>query len=126
MTRFYPTITAVSGFLVVALGAFGAHILAPQFSPRMMDIWEKAVNYQMFQTAALGFTVVLTLQSSSRWLLYSLRLFSTGTLLFSGSLYLMAITGVNKLGMVTPFGGTALLLGWIMLAIHSLRFFKDR
>ena len=119
MSRFYLIVAAVSGFLTVALGAFGAHILASQLSPRMMGIWEKAVNYQMFQTAAIAVAAVLALHTSSRWLQYTLRLFTAGTLLFSGSLYCLALTGVTTLGIITPFGGTALLLGWVMFAIHA-------
>ena len=120
MTRFYLSVTAIFGFLTVALGAFGAHILASHLSPKMMEIWENAVNYQMFQTAAIGLTAVLALYSPSKWLQYAARLFTAGTLLFSGSLYLLAVTGIGKLGMVTPFGGVSLLAGWIMLLFHAL------
>ena len=120
MPRFYLTVTAVYGFLTVALGAFGAHILSTHLSSRMMDVWEKAVNYQMFQTIAIGLTAALALHSPTKWLVYAARLFTAGTLLFSGSLYLLAVTDIGKLGMVTPFGGVSLLVGWVMLLMHSL------
>ena len=124
MGRTFLILTALSGFLVVALGAFGAHALADHFNSYQLSIWDKAVNYQMFHTAALGLVAVLALQSSdepSRALQLAGRLFSAGILLFSGSLYVLAITEIRKLGMITPLGGVAFLLGWLTILWHGLR-----
>ena len=124
MGRTFLILTAVSGFLVVALGAFGAHALAAHFNPYQLSIWDKAVNYQMFHTAALGLVAVLALHSPkehSRPLLLAGRFFTAGILLFSGSLYTLAITEIRKLGMVTPLGGVAFLLGWLTILWYGLR-----
>ncbi|MCL6268378.1 DUF423 domain-containing protein [Sansalvadorimonas sp. 2012CJ34-2] len=122
MSRFYLGVTAIFGFLAVALGAFGAHILAASLSPRMMEVWEKAVNYQMFHTIAIGLIAVFALHSPGKFLKYAARLFTAGTLLFSGSLYFLVVTGFSKLGMITPLGGVAFLSGWIMLFVHAMKF----
>ncbi|WP_281646408.1 DUF423 domain-containing protein [Parendozoicomonas sp. Alg238-R29] len=121
MPRFFLIVTALSGFLVVALGAFGAHALGDIFSPYQQSIWNKAVNYQMFHTAALGLVAVLALNSPDRSLLFAGRFFSIGIVLFSGSLYILALTGIRKLGIVTPFGGVAFLLGWFALFCYGFK-----
>ncbi|MTI15307.1 DUF423 domain-containing protein [Sansalvadorimonas verongulae] len=124
MGRSFLITAAISGFLVVALGAFGAHALAASFSAYQLNIWDKAVNYQMFHTVALGLVAVLALFSSdkpNRTLLWAGRFFTTGIVLFSGSLYLLAITEIRKLGMVTPLGGVAFLLGWLTILWHGIR-----
>jgi uncharacterized membrane protein YgdD (TMEM256/DUF423 family) len=115
-------IAAINGLIVVALGAFGAHALQELLDDYALGIWETAVQYQMFHTIAL-----LAVQ----WLLQhgkqpdGLKLagyaFVTGIVLFSGSLYLLALTGQRWLGMVTPLGGVAFLVGWVMLTINCWR-----
>ncbi|CAM3477090.1 DUF423 domain-containing protein [Parendozoicomonas haliclonae] len=117
----YLTLTTVFGFLAVALGAFGAHALDGVLTAYQQDIWQKAVNYQMFHTVALGLVCVLMARSQSKSLLFAARFFSAGTILFSGSLYILALTGISKLGMVTPFGGVAFLAGWAMLFAYSFK-----
>lgn len=112
MTRKWISIAAVSGFLCVALGAFGAHSLKGILDLYGKDIYETAVQYHMFHTLAL--LVVGTLQAShptcklkpAGWS------FIIGMVLFSGSLYVLAITGIKWLGAITPVGGMALLVGW--------------
>ena len=124
MGRSFLILTALSGFLVVTLGAFGAHALATSFSAYQLNIWDKAVNYQMFHTAALGLVAVLALHSAhkpSRALQWAGRFFTAGILLFSGSLYVLAITGIRKLGMITPLGGVAFLLGWLTILWHGVQ-----
>ncbi len=124
-TRFYLALAALSGFLVVAMGAFGAHALKDLFSEYQHSIWNKAVLYQMFHSVALFGTVILGLQLSDeaaqRLLRNTARMFTAGIVLFSGSLYLLALTGVGKLGMVTPVGGIAFLIGWLTLLRLALK-----
>ena len=106
-----------SGFLVVALGAFGAHGLAEVLGERV-HTWETAVQYQMFHTLAL-LALGLMLQAGQAqavWLQRAAVAFAAGILIFSGSLYLLALSGIRWLGMITPLGGVAFLLGWLALA----------
>jgi uncharacterized membrane protein YgdD (TMEM256/DUF423 family) len=101
-------LAAVSGFLAVALGAFGAHSLKPVLlANQTVDIWEKAVLYHIFHTLALLF--LASRPVVSRWAVVS---FLLGICLFSGSLYLLAATNVRWLGAITPLGGMAFLAGW--------------
>lgn len=116
MARTYLKIAALSGFFVVVLGAFGAHGLAAQFSPYQTDIWQKSVDYHMFHTLALVAIAILSFRfSDDRWLRFAFGMLFAGTIIFSGSLYLLAVTGVKALGMVTPVGGLMYLLGWLCL-----------
>ncbi|MCW8907036.1 MAG: DUF423 domain-containing protein [Sedimenticola sp.] len=113
---------ALSGFLVVALGAFGAHALAASLTPKLQATYQTAVEYQGLHTlAALAITLLSLHFPESRWLTRAGWLMLLGILLFSGSLYLLALTGIRALGMITPFGGLTLLLGWAMLAFAVLR-----
>jgi uncharacterized membrane protein YgdD (TMEM256/DUF423 family) len=118
MVKLWFVLAAALGFLSVGLGAFGAHSLKDVLDGYGRSIWEKAVLYQMFHTAAL-FTVGLC-QLFFRKVSFSMAglFFGAGILLFSGSLYLLAITGIKWLGAFTPIGGIALLLGWVWLGIQ--------
>ena len=112
---------AVSGCLAVGLGAFGAHALKGALSDPLLDIYHTATDYQMYHSVALVLTAILLPQfSSSKALLWSARFFLSGTILFSGSLYLLALTGEKWLGAITPIGGTAFMLGWFALALFAL------
>ena len=106
-------LTAVLGFLGVALGAFGAHGLKLLFArnPPAQLWWEKAVFYQMVHTVAMMIVCSLRPFPAGPWLL-----FGGGIALFSGSLYLLALTDRLWLGMVTPLGGLCFLAGWVWLA----------
>lgn len=113
---------AMSGFLTVALGAFGAHALRGSLSQEMLSVWQTAVLYQGLHSLALLAIGLLALQiREHRWIIRSGGLMLLGILLFSGSLYLMALSNYRPLGMVTPFGGLALLSGWAMLAYALYR-----
>lgn len=108
-------------FLAVALGAFGAHALKRRLSADMIKIYETGVQYHL----AHGLGIILLglladqLEQPSLVLLAGWLLFA-GILLFSGSLYALSVTGVRKLGAITPLGGVAFLAGWIMLLIAAL------
>lgn len=111
---------AVLGGLAVAAGAFGAHALRGRLDAAMLAAFETGARYQMYHALAL-----LGLASAvARWPAAGLGAvgwwFVGGTVLFSGSLYLMAVSGIRTLGAVTPFGGLALLAGWLLLALRSL------
>jgi uncharacterized membrane protein YgdD (TMEM256/DUF423 family) len=112
---------AVNGFLAVALGAFAAHGLKGMLAPGLLEAFRTGVDYQAIH--ALALLAVGILGAQFRGNPGALRLagwaFVVGILLFSGSLYLMALTGTRWLGAVTPFGGTAFLVGWAALAWHG-------
>lgn len=126
MSRFYLLATAINGFLVVMLGAFGAHALKAHLLPERLATWETSVQYQMFHTIALVAVAWLAQtdsgQSSLRW---SGRLFVAGLVIFNGSLYLLALTGVSLLGAITPIGGVAWLLAWLLLGKTALAKFPQ-
>jgi uncharacterized membrane protein YgdD (TMEM256/DUF423 family) len=105
----------------VAAGAFGAHALRETVTPRMLEVWQTAVLYQMFHAVGL-FVVAL---ASARLRPMAARVaavsFVVGVALFSGSLYVLVLSGVTWLGAITPLGGVAFLVGWTALAYAALR-----
>jgi uncharacterized membrane protein YgdD (TMEM256/DUF423 family) len=124
MTYFqrYLGIAALSGFTGVAMGAFGAHALRETLEPLAMSIYKTGVDYQMWHTLALGMVATLMrLDTASGLLIWAARLIFSGIVLFSGSLYLLSLTGLRWLGAVTPLGGTAFLMAWLLLAVYSYR-----
>lgn len=121
MVKLWFISTAISGFLSVALGAFGAHSLKNILDEYGKAIYEKAVLYQMFHTVAL-FTVGV-MQHFDKETSFSIAGwgFVVGIVLFSGSLYLLAATGIKWLGAVTPVGGLAFLFGWFWLVLTIIK-----
>jgi uncharacterized membrane protein YgdD (TMEM256/DUF423 family) len=107
---------SISAFIAVAAGAFGAHTLKTRLTPDHLAAFETAVRYQMYHALALFVAASLTQRG---WRLAPLAgwLFVLGTLLFSGSLYLIALTGISRFGMITPFGGLGFLAGWLCLIV---------
>ncbi|WP_125932221.1 DUF423 domain-containing protein [Thiosocius teredinicola] len=114
-------IGAVNGFLAVALGAFAAHGLKGLLSHGMLDIFQTGVDYQATHALALLLVGLLGNHSNHRSLGYAGWAFATGILLFSGSLYLLAVTDIRWLGAITPVGGTLFLFGWAALAWYGFR-----
>lgn len=111
-------LAAINGFLVVLLGAFGAHGLENLLTTARLETWNTAVLYHMFHTTALFGCGLLVEQKPQAKIFYgSAQLILAGILLFSGSLYLLAVTGVSMLGMITPAGGLAFLGGWGLLVL---------
>ncbi|MDF2606527.1 MAG: hypothetical protein K0S34_717 [Bacillales bacterium] len=114
-------IAGVNAFLAVALGAFGAHGLQQNATDYAVAIWDKASRYQMYH--ALGLFIIAFLidkypkSSLLEWAGWSML---GGIFLFSGSLYVMAVTGISSLGIVTPVGGLLFIAGWI-LTVLSLK-----
>jgi uncharacterized membrane protein YgdD (TMEM256/DUF423 family) len=108
-------LAAASAFVVVGLGAFGAHGLRNVLDAAGLATWDTAVQYQMFHVVALLVTGLLARERETRWLRWSGWSFVLGTVLFSGSLYVLALSGLRWLGMITPLGGVCFLLGWGLL-----------
>ncbi len=125
MERRSILISAVLGFTAVGLGAFGAHGLKqvvtdlPDAAQRLAW-WETGARYHLAHAIAAGLFAVMAVKSDSRVALWGPLLFILGIVLFSGSLYVMAMTGNTRLGMVTPFGGIAFMAGWVMLGWLAL------
>jgi len=113
---FFSFCGAILAGLAVALGAFGAHALKDILGTYEMAIWEKAVFYESIHALALLILPVFNNLLTPRGLNITGNLFISGTILFSGSLYLLALSGRKYLGLITPLGGMALLLGWVWLA----------
>jgi uncharacterized membrane protein YgdD (TMEM256/DUF423 family) len=106
----------------VALGAFGAHALKARLTPDALALWQTGVNYHAWHALGLLATATLMLHfADRRTLRYAAGLFAAGIVLFSGSLYALAITGVRTLGAVTPFGGVSFIAAWAVLAVCALR-----
>ena len=116
MERVFFGLGSISAGLAVALGAFAAHGLRSRISPEALQTFETGARYQMYHALAL----LAVAWAATRWpggtVTAAGWLFVAGTLLFSGSLYLLAVTGVRVLGAITPFGGLAFILGWLALA----------
>jgi uncharacterized membrane protein YgdD (TMEM256/DUF423 family) len=107
--------------LAVAAGAFGAHLLESRLTETALRVYETAVRYQMYHAVALLFAGRFLVRRPSRLIRASCWLFLLGIVLFSGSLYGMALSGMTGLGALTPLGGVAFLLGWACLAVAVLR-----
>ena len=121
MRKTWLVVGAASGFISVAAGAFGAHALRTQLPQDLMEIFETAVRYQMYHVPALLAVGVIALRTPSRAADVAGMAFTVGTVLFSGSLYALALTGQRWLGAVTPFGGLSLLVGWVALIYLGVR-----
>ncbi|MGY6274032.1 DUF423 domain-containing protein [Methylomonas sp. MgM2] len=106
-------IAAMAGFTGVAMGAFGAHGLKHVLTEHYLEVYKTAVNYQMWHALLLAVVAALPQQRLLTWAGW---LLITGIVLFSGSLYILAIGKIGWLGMVTPFGGLAFLAAWALLA----------
>jgi uncharacterized membrane protein YgdD (TMEM256/DUF423 family) len=119
MSRTFLTLGALSGFLSVAAGAFGAHALRDRLAANYLTIFETAARYQMYHALALVAVALLMDRWPGAQLQWAGWLFVIGTVLFSGSLYALAMTGTRWLGAITPLGGVAFLAGWICLALSA-------
>ena len=121
MTTFSTLIrgAAISGFLGVTAGAFGAHGLKNHVDPALLPIWHTAVLYQLIHTLALLMLVGLAAHVNQQALRWSSRLFGAGIVIFSGSLYILVLSNVKWLGAITPIGGVCFLAGWLCLILGA-------
>ena len=108
--------------LAVAMGAFGAHALKKTLTPDLLAVYQTAVNYHVYHALGLLAVGVLALHLPETALLrWAGILLAVGVLVFSGSLYALSLSGIRGLGAITPFGGVALIAGWLLLAIAVVR-----
>ncbi|MBA3894585.1 MAG: DUF423 domain-containing protein [Gemmatimonadales bacterium] len=121
MDRILFAVGAASALISVAAGAFGAHALRTRLSPELLAVFETGARYQMYHAVGLFAAAWALTRWPGPWPARAGWLFVVGTLLFSGSLYALALSGVRWLGAITPLGGVAFLLGWICLALAIRR-----
>jgi uncharacterized membrane protein YgdD (TMEM256/DUF423 family) len=118
MFKAFLFLGSVNAFLAVAFGAFGAHQLKNMLSADMLSVYQTGVQYQMYHALALiAVALVSSKVPNSSTLSWSGWLFFAGIVLFSGSLYALSLSGIKNLGAITPLGGLAFLIGWVMLAV---------
>ncbi|MGH7536459.1 MAG: DUF423 domain-containing protein [Gemmatimonadales bacterium] len=117
MHRLFASLGSMSAFLAVGADAFGAHALRARLPPEGLALFETAARYQMYHALGLLAAAWVTSRWPGRLAHLAGWLFAAGTVLFSGSLYLLALTGAQWLGAITPLGGVALLTGWACLAL---------
>ncbi|WPN63248.1 DUF423 domain-containing protein [Pseudomonas sp. P9_35] len=121
MLRSFLMLAAFFGFTGVALGAFAAHGLKDRLSAEYLAIFHTGVTYQLVHTLALLGVALLATHIPGRIVTWAGVSFVVGILLFSGSLYLLTLTGISKLGIITPLGGVAFLIGWVCLGLAAWR-----
>src|SRR5216110_1321791 len=119
MDRTFLLAGGISGLIAVAFGAFGAHGLRGRLTPEMLTVFETGVRYHMYHALALLLVAALVPRMPGKAMVAAGWLFVAGITLFSGSLYLLAVTGVTVLGAITPIGGVAFLAGWALLAFAA-------
>ena len=122
---FFIIAGAVNAAIAVAFGAFGAHALKEKLSEHYLAIWETAVQYQMFHAIgllAIGILMSSSLFGASPQLTWAGYLLLAGIIIFSGSLYVLSLSGIGILGAITPIGGVAFIVGWIMLIIAAVKY----
>lgn len=107
--------------LAVMLGAFGAHALKKILSPEMLTIYHTGVEYQFYHALGLLFIGLTGFHIQSKYLGWAGLLLSIGIIIFSGSLYVLALSGIKALGAITPLGGISFIAGWICLAVALVR-----
>ncbi|MFD2170332.1 DUF423 domain-containing protein [Tumebacillus lipolyticus] len=122
MLRLFVMIGAINVLLSVALGAFGAHGLEGKITDHYLDVWKTGVQYHMLHGTAILIVAVLSqFLGSQKAVKAAGYLFQAGIVLFSASLYLLAVTGIGWLGAITPLGGVCFLIGWALLAYAGLK-----
>jgi len=123
----FAMVGAVFAFLSVAFGAFGAHVLAGQLSTQMLGVYNTGAQYEMYHALALLVVgIFLRLDVGGRSMRAAGWLFAIGSLLFSGSLYALSMTGATVLGALTPIGGLLLLSGWVLFAMAIAKSARPR
>lgn len=121
MLRVFLMLAAFFGFTGVALGAFAAHGLKNRLTEQYLAIFHTGVTYQMIHALALFGVALLLAHLPGRLVAWAGGFFALGIVLFSGSLYVLTLTGISKLGIITPIGGAAFLAGWLCLGLAAWR-----
>ena len=116
--KLYIITGSVFAALAILFGAFGSHALKEKLTLEQLEIYDIATRYLMFHALGIFAIGILGYQVPSEVLIWPLLLMVSGILIFSGSLYLISIAGYKKLGMVTPIGGLALIISWLMVAYN--------
>ena len=119
--RVWLVIAAINGAIAVTLGAFAAHGLGGRLDPHALGVFETGARYHMYHALAMGLSALAMQGTAARAARWSAILFLFGIVAFSGSLYLLALTGSKTLAFVTPFGGVSFLAGWVLLAVAAIR-----
>ena len=114
-------IAGLNGALAVAAGAFAAHGLQGRIDAHALSIFETGARYHMYHALAIGLAALAMKGAAAQTAQYAAMFFLGGILLFSGSLYILALSGVRAVAIVTPFGGVAFLIGWVLLAYAGTR-----
>lgn len=110
------------GFLAVAAGAFAAHGLEKHVEPRMLDVFKTGAEYNMYHALAMAACAAFAaIGFGGAWMRRAAWAFAIGIVLFSGSLYALAPSGVKILGAITPFGGVAFMVGWAMMIVGAAK-----
>lgn len=120
--KLFIILGALNALLAVALGAFGAHGLEEKLTPKYLEVWKTGVQYEMFH--AIGLMIIGILSSkfpASSLLSWSGWLMFIGIILFSGSLYVLSTSGIKILGAITPIGGVAFIVSWLLLIIFAVK-----
>lgn len=121
MNRTFWILGCAMALAAVGAGAFGAHALRARLSPDMLAVWETAARYQMYHALALlAVAMAMPRAAGGSWNAAG-WLFTAGIILFSGSLYVLALSGIRWLGAITPLGGVCFLAGWALLALAGMR-----
>src|SRR5579864_9205948 len=119
--RTWLMIAAINGALAVLCGAFAAHGLKTRLTPDMVGVFDTGARYHLMHALAIGLAAVAARGPAAPRARLAAALFLAGIILFSGSLYLLALTGVTAYGFITPFGGIAFVAGWIVLAAAAMK-----
>jgi uncharacterized membrane protein YgdD (TMEM256/DUF423 family) len=114
-------IAAIFAMLAVALGAFGAHGLKTMVTVERLATWQTAVEYQFFHALAILILGLYRDRSHTAWLQWSTWCLIVGVLIFSGSLYILVLADMPRLGMITPIGGVLMIVGWLLFVMHLLK-----
>lgn len=122
MSKVFLCLGSFNAFLCVLLGAFGAHALKSRLSPELLEVYGTAVQYHFYHALGLLAVGVISLHlPTSGYLKWSGWAMVIGIVLFCGSLYALSLSGARWLGAITPFGGTAFLGAWLLLAVAALK-----
>lgn len=121
MARVFVILGSINMLIAVALGAFGAHIVRDLINDHYYTIYQTGVDYHMFHSLGILLVGILALKIPGKQINWSGWLLFIGIVIFSGSLYVLSLTGINIIGAITPIGGVSFLIGWLLLALAAYK-----